>query len=207
MATKVERKLPPYITVCGVPYYIEYCDDELQAADLISRSSLADQRIHILSKLPFARQCRLLCSEVAWQLLNAAGVDMDKCTQYNHNVGNTLHNFIKSNNLVGISQLNEMLPDNVIIGDIKYTVHIDRNDHLDDVGLDGEIVYDDLAINVNSRLAAIAKRVIACHEIAHGMLYESGMLEDMNNESIITPLGFFLYLFIRDNEFDFMKGV
>ena len=69
----------------------------------------------------------------------------------------------------------------------------------------GEIQYDNLTILLYSTLAAVAKRVILCHEIAHGILYESSCKQH-NDETLIAPLGYFLYMLLRDNDFEFMRG-
>lgn len=198
-------KLPPYLMVCGIPYYISYEDDTLQAADLISKSATESQSISVSEKIPFATQCRTLCNEVAWQMLNSGGLSNDECTTYSHAVGIALHNFLTSNTFEWVQDITSDTPATVNINGAVYSVYADRDEHLDDLGLAGEIQYDNLTILLYSTLAAVAKRVILCHEIAHGILYESSCKQH-NDETLIAPLGYFLYMLLRDNDFEFMRG-
>lgn len=199
-------KLPTYIITGGVPLFLREADAELNAADLLSKSSIETQSISILTTIPTERQHRLLCGELATQLLYAAGLDMEECDDVCMCVGNTLHNMLKENRFSWVASLDTDIPTAVAINGITYLVHSDdvHDAELDHKNLAGECSYDDLSIKVDSRLAPTAKRVILCHEIVHGMLYESGY-RDKNNEKLVKPLGYFLYLFLRDNDFGFVE--
>lgn len=200
-----KKRLPPFLTICGILYYIKNTDNELQAADLISRSCIENQTIDILSSLPFAVQCRTLCNEVMWQLLSASGMCNDKCTKMSHTTGNALHNFLSSNTFEWVRNASSPLPTTVNINGAVYDIHTDRDEHLNDLGLSGEIVYDQHIIAVYSGMEVHASRVILCHEIAHGLLFESGRPEQ-NDETLIAPLGYFLYQLLQQNDFNFMRG-
>ncbi len=187
--------------------FMKETDAELNAANLISRSDIDTQSINILTTIPTERQHRLLCGEVASQLLYAAGLDMAECDRIYINVGNTLHNMLKYNNFTWVADLKAEIPTAVNINGITYAIRSDdqSNDYLDHKRLAGECAYDILEIKIDSRLAPTAKRVILCHEIVHGILHESGY-GGKNDEALIKPLGYFLYLFLRDNDFSFIRG-
>ena len=204
---KTTTKLPPYVSVGGVPLFMKETDVELNAANLISRSDIDTQSINVLTTIPIERQHRLLCGEVASQLLYAAGLDMAECDRIYINVGNTLHNMLKDNNFTWVADLKAEIPTAVNINGITYAIRSDdqSNDYLDHKRLAGECAYDILEIKIDSRLAPTAKRVILCHEIVHGILHESGY-GGKNDEALIKPLGYFLYLFLRDNDFSFIRG-
>lgn len=199
-------KLPTYIITGGVPLFLREADAELNAADLLSKSNIETQSISILTTTPTERQHRLLCGELASQLLYAAGLDTEECDKIYVCVGNTLHNMLRDNSFSWVASLDTEIPKAVAINGITYSIQsADIYDaELDHKNLAGECSYDDLTIKVDSRLAPTAKRVILCHEIVHGMLYESGY-EDKNNEKLVKPLGYFLYLFLRDNDFGFIE--
>lgn len=205
--SQTTTKLPPYVSVGGVPLFIKETDVELNAANLLSRSDIDTQSINILTTIPVERQHRLLCGELASQLLYAAGLDMAECDRIYIYVGNTLHNMLKDNNFTWVTDLKTEIPTAVKINGITYAIKSDdqSNDYLDHKRLAGECAYDILEIKLDSRLAPTAKRVILCHEIVHGLLHESGY-GDKNNEALVRPLGFFLYLFLRDNDFNFLRG-
>ena len=114
---------------------------------------------------------------------------------------------LKDNNFTWVTDLKTEIPTAVKINGITYAIKSDdqSNDYLDHKRLAGECAYDILEIKLDSRLAPTAKRVILCHEIVHGILHESGY-GDKNNEALVRPLGFFLYLFLRDNDFNFLRG-
>lgn len=182
-------------------------DVELKAANLISRSDIDTQNINILTTIPVERQHRLLCGEIASQLLYAVGVSMADCNRIYNNVGNVLHNMLKDNSFSWVADLKTEIPTTIVIDGVAYTVRIDTqsDDYLDHKNLSGECAYDSVEIKLDSRLAPTAKRLILCHEITHAILYESGY-DNKNDETLVRPLGYFLYLLLRDNDFTFIRG-
>ena len=197
--------LPQFVYIGGVTLNVKNTDTELNAAGLLSQSYMDKQLLTVLSTLPDELQQRLFCGECAWQLLYAAGLDMDKCNEVYKNVGTALHNTLCDNTFEWCRDFSVAMPTAIIVNGIPYTVSTDYDDYLDAKELMGECAYDDLMIKLHSTLPPTAKQVIACHEMAHALLYEAGY-EDMNDEALIQPLGHFLYLFLRNNNFDFLWG-
>lgn len=200
-------KLPPYVVVVGVPFFINDADTELNAANLLSRSEMETQTINIRTTVPVERQHRLLCGEIASQLLYATGLTMAECDRVYVHIGNALHNTLRDNDFTWVANLRTEIPPTIIINGIPYTVNSSGTTdmYLENKGLGGECAYGETAVKIDSRLASVAKRTILCHEIVHGWLYESGF-EKQNDETLVKPLGYFLYLLLRDNDFTFLRG-
>ncbi len=197
--------LPPTFSVGGVPLITTYDDRLLNAANLLAKSSVDSGEIHILTTLPYSRQVRTVLSELAYQLLYAAGLDDATCERLQPILGVCLHNTLRENSLDWVRDFTQPLPHSIRINGIVYNIRTDKDEYLDAKKLSGECAYDDAEILLDSTLPTVTQRVIACHEIVHALLYESGY-EGMNDERLVKPLGYFLYLFLRDNDFNFVRG-
>lgn len=198
------KSLPKVITVAGIPYEIIYKDEVLEAYRYVSLSEYMEQQIAVRSSLPFPRQLSYVMNEVGIRLLEAAGLSDKQNNATAPTFGTVLYRFIRENNFDWLynGQETDGPPSTIFINGMPYTVTFNQDNHLDDLTLLGEVDYTQLTISLHSKLKPESKAVVFLHEAAHAMLYEARCVK-ANNESIIEPLSYLLYLLFKQNDFSF----
>lgn len=202
------KKLPETLEIVGLKHFINEDDKRLKASGYISEGSPDEQEIVILSTLPFLRRLSYLMIEVGHIMLLAAGVPGTKAKKLREPFGRCLFQLVKDNSFDWLYNADKSptapsIATSVYIHGLCYCVTWDADEHLDDMHFAGEINYRDLTIALHSTLPFHSAALVLCHEIVHGLLYESGCIVEQNNEKLVEPMGHFLYQLFTSNDFSF----
>jgi Zn-dependent peptidase ImmA (M78 family) len=99
-----------------------------------------------------------------------------------------------------------ILPEKVNIFDIEYTIRQDKDEYLDANGSLGEILYTQQEIYIKSNMTFDRKIKTLVHEVSHAIMFEAGALKSGTDESVINFLSVCLLHFIKNNDFEWVKG-
>lgn len=94
------------------------------------------------------------------------------------------------------------LPEIIRIGSVDYNVAYQRGLSSGDTLL-GQINYGHCTIRLEESLPASRAREVLAHELAHGILFEAGYEEHIEEQA--NRLGKVLAMLLRDNDFTFMR--
>lgn len=94
------------------------------------------------------------------------------------------------------------IPKEVNISGIGYVVSQDKDDRLNAISSFGEIDYDEREIRLLSTLDNNRKAKILLHELAHGILFESGHIRRSEDEGLIDLLTNVMFGLFIDNKFE-----
>ena len=188
------------IYIGGLPFTIKYEDKYLASQGYSVRSTNGRLLISTKEAYPKARREKYILQSAGIQLLSVAGAAPNIVNTYGETFGNALYEFLISNAISWVAG-NSKLPNDVIIGGLVFTIRQSEEDNalLEAGEANGEISYNDLEIRIKTTLPYEYKSAALCHEIIHGILYESRFPGDPNDESVVLPLGSLFYNFLRDN--------
>ena len=94
------------------------------------------------------------------------------------------------------------LPGTIRIGSVDYDVAYQRGLSSGD-SLLGQINYGHCKIYIEESLPASRAREVLAHELAHGILFEAGYEEHIEEQA--NRIGKVLAMLLRDNDFTFMR--
>lgn len=196
------KKFPETLEIVGVTFQIKDADALLEARGHISQSDYENQEINIKTTLPNSRRLSYLLIEIGHDLLSSTGISKARAKRLREPFGRCLFQLVKDNSFDWLYNKEPTPCRSVIIHGLRYRI-IENDAHLDDCGLSGEIDYRNLTIAIHSSVSPDARNAILVHEIVHGLLYESGCVDEKNDEKLVEPLGHFLYQLLTRNDFSF----
>jgi hypothetical protein len=96
-----------------------------------------------------------------------------------------------------------MIPDNIKIGGLEYSITTGKDGELSCGGCLAEIRYNDLEIVIKSSLAEGYADKIFLHEVIHGVFHEIGRRDLRDDETLVHAFGNMLYQVLKDNKLTF----
>ncbi|MFB1100896.1 ImmA/IrrE family metallo-endopeptidase [Terribacillus sp. JSM ZJ617] len=96
-----------------------------------------------------------------------------------------------------------MIPTNVIIGGMNYTVK-EVEDLTADNDIYGQVTYHNNKISIDEYMADERKEAVFVHEMFHAVMFEAGY--DEQDEEMVRRVSNVLYQVLKDNDFSYMNA-